>query len=452
MSAAAELRPPVARGLPIVGHIGSMARDPVSLALRLAREHGPLVRIPLGPGAMTLVAHPDDMRHVLQENHKNYVRGRSVDLVRPMLGNGLPLSDPPLWLRQRRIMQPAFGRARIAAMASVMTDVAVRWAERLEDRQELDTHDLMMRITRDVIVETMFGSSLGDDVPALDHALEVIERYVARYAFVPFKVPLWLPTPDNRAFRAAIATLDRLVKRMTRARRAAGEPRDDLLGALLSARDVETGETMPDAQLRDEIVNIFFAGHETTANALTWTTFLLSEHAEVRARMTAEIDNVLAGRAPGADDIARLPYTGAVLREALRLYPPAWMFARVAEADDSLRGHRIAAGDVLMIAPYVTHRLKEFWPDPDRFDPERFLRDPSLGIGGTKTFAYVPFGGGPHVCIGNHFAMSEALLVLAVLAQRVRLVVLRPDRVRPRASATLRVAGSLPVRVELRAR
>lgn len=445
---------PEARGLPIVGCVPAFLRDPVGAVLAAVREHGPLVRLRLGPGALTIVAHPADIKHVLQEHHRNYVRGHTIDGIRPMLGNGLPMSDGDFWLRQRRIMQPAFSRARIAGLVPAIVGVARRYVDRLRDGEELETHFLMMRITRDVIVETMFSDSLGAEAGALDEALATIERYVGRYAFLPVRVPLWLPLPDNRRFKAAIAALDRTLYGVIGRRKAegvgAGEAPRDLLGALLRARDPETGQAMSELEVRDEVMNIFFAGHETTANLLTWTTLMLTRHPDVAARVQGEVDAVIGAREPVADDVPRLEYTSAVLRETLRLYPAAWIFAREAVEDDELRGFRVPRGTALLLCPLAVHRLPEFWPEPERFDPERFIRDPSFGIGGAKNFAYLPFGAGPHVCIGNYFALTEAAIVLAILCQRGRLRALHPERARPRVAATLHVDDGLPARFEAR--
>ncbi len=439
---------PEVRGLPLLGVAPWLLHDATGFVLRQARRHGTPVRLAMGPRGMVLVAHPDELRHVLVEHAKDYLRGNAADLIRPMLGNGLPLADGALWLRQRRTMQPAFHRTRLALMVPTMARIAARYAGRLMPGERLRARELMMRLTRDVIVETMFSDSLGADTAALDQALAAIEHYVGRYAFFPVAVPLWLPLPDNIAFRRAIATLDRLVYGLIAARRAAASTApDDLLTALLAARDPETGEAMPDRQLRDEVLNIFFAGHETTANALTWATALLSAHPAVTARLRAEHAHELGTRSPTLEDVARLEYTSAVVREVLRLYPPAWIVARVAQRDDVLRGRAIRRGDLLLISPFVTHRLAEFWPEPERFDPERFRRDPTLGLGGSKNLAYVPFAAGPHVCIGNHFALTEAIIALVELLRRVELRVEQPARVRPALGGLLAVAGGLPVRV-----
>jgi cytochrome P450 len=445
---------PEARGLPLLGNIPAMLRDAPGCLLGAVREHGPLVRVRLGSGGMLLVAHPEDLEHVLQEHNRRYIRGHTVDLIRPMLGNGLPLSDGEFWLRQRRTMQPLFARPRIAALVSTIVEVSRRYLEPLRAGTELSTHYLMMRVTRDVIVQTMFSSSLGDDVTELDTALAAIERHVARYGFFPLRIPAWLPTPDNVRFRRAIATLDRLVYGLIARRRTepatAQAPTRDLLDALMWARDPKTGAGMSEVELRDEVMNIFFAGHETTANILTWAVLELSRHPEVETRLRDEVDAVLGGRDPESADLPRLVYVDAVLREVLRLHPAAWIFVREAAEDDELRGHRVARGTAVVLFPYATHRLPEHWPEPERFDPERFLRDRSIGLGGTKNWAYIPFGAGPHVCIGNHLAMTEATIVLAMLYQRGRLNALHPERARPQAAATLHVAGGLPARFDAR--
>jgi cytochrome P450 len=442
----AAIDPPMAPGVPILGAARAMLSDATGFVLRTTRELGPLFRIPLGPRSLTLIAHPDDLRRVLQEENKDYPRGKVVEPIRPMLGNGLPMTDADVWRRKRRIMQPAFNKPRIALLTDTMCKVTKRYVEKFRAGDTLDTRDLMMRLTRDIIVETMFSNQLGADTAELDAAFTELERYVARYSFIPFKVPLWLPTPDNVSFRRALATLDRLIIGLISARQASGEKHGDLLDALLEARD-EDGQPMAAAELRDEAVSIFFAGHETSATTLTWTTYLLSIHPEVFARVRDEADRVIGDRLPTMEDVSKLEYAGRVLREAMRLYPPGWIYGRVAERDDVLRGYRIRKGDMLGICPLVAHRLPESWPDPDRFDPERFAGEKTNS---NRNFTYIPFGSGPHMCIGIHLALAEMQIALAMIARRAKLVVERPEEVRMLSKVTLQVAGGLPVRVEMR--
>jgi cytochrome P450 len=439
--------PPTARGLPVLGAAREMLGDAVGFILRTTNEVGPLFRIPLGPRTLTLIAHPDDLRRVLQEQGKDYTRGKVVDPMRPMLGNGLPMTDGDIWRRKRRTMNPAFTKARIGKLTDAVSEVTKRYTDKFREGSVLDAHDLMMRVTRDIIVETMFSDQLRADTSELDAAFAELERYVARYSFVPFKVPLWLPTPDNLSFRRALATLDRLIVGLIESRQKSGDKQNDLLDALLEARD-EAGEPMSPAELRDEAVSIFFAGHETSANTLTWASHMLSTHPEVFERLREEADRVIGDRLPTAEDVPNLKYAAAVTRETLRLYPAGWIYGRTAERDDVLRGHQIRKGDMLGICPLVTHRLPDVWPDPERFDPERFMGDDK--VEGNRNFTYFPFGAGKHMCIGIHLAMFEMQIVLAMFARRAKLVVVRPENVKMKSKITLQVAGGLPVKIELR--
>lgn len=434
---------PEARGYPLVGNIPALLRDVVGCLKAAVDEHGPLVHVRLGPATMTVVAHPEDLKRVLQERGKQYIRGRSIEGIRPLLGNGLPLSDGEFWLRQRRTMQPAFAKARVAATVPAIAGVAGRYLAGLRAGEVIETHHVMMRITRDVIMETMFSDARDSESATLDVALSQVDAYIARYAFLPVRVPLWWPIPDNDRFRRAIAAIDGVLAGLVARRRAEGPGRGDLLDGLLAA-DPETGRGMSASEIRDEVMNIFYAGHETSANLLTWLTLELTRHPEVLDRLRAEVDAVLGGRVPTAEDIPRLEYTLAVLRETLRLHPVAWIFAREATEADELRGHPIPAGTRLMLFPYATHRLPEFWSAPLRFDPERFIRDP--GLASTRSCVYMPFGAGPHMCIGAQLALTEAAIVAAMLAQRGALVAVAPETARHHASATLHVKGGLPAR------
>ncbi len=434
--------PPEIKGLPVIGCAGSMIKDPTGFLLDCARKHGPLFRAKMGSGGMLVAAHPDDLRHILQDNAKNYIRGRSVDLIRPMLGNGLPLNDGDSWLKQRRTMQPVFNRGHVALMANAMITVVGKHLSRMRVGDREDIHLFMTNLTRDVIVDTMFSDSLGADTTHIDHALTVIGQYVARYSFIPVHIPLSWPLPDNIRFRRAIEALDRLVyglidRRKSQALAGVKKAQPDLLDALLAAKDPETGDCMDPKQLRDEVLTIFFAGHETTANALTWTLVELSNHPEWARKMHAEVGEIVGDRTATVEDVMALPVTNAILREVMRLHPPAWIFARVAEKDDLLRGFQINKGQVVLMSPYITHRLAEFWPQPERFDPERFLRENPFSMGGAKQPHYLPFGAGPHVCIGNYFAITEAVLALIAIAKHGHWVLDRPDWVREKAGATL---------------
>jgi cytochrome P450 len=437
---------PVAPGVPILGAAREMLTDAPGFVLRTARELGPIFRIPLGPRTITLIAHPQDVKQLMQDDHKEYPRGKIFDVMRPMLGVSLPTADGEVWRRKRRTMQPGFNKPRIAALTDAMSAITKRYADKLQNGQRLDCHELMTRVTRDIIVETMLSNQLGEQTTTLDAAFAELNRWVARYSFVPFSVPMWLPTPDNIAFKRARATFDRLIVGLIETRQKSGERHNDLLDALLEARD-EDGVPMPPSELRDEVAGLYFAGHETSANTLTWAFAMLAQHPEVFARVREEADRVIGDRPPTAEDVAKLEYTGCVVRETLRLYPAGWVLGRTATRDASLRGYPVRKGDFLGISPFVTHRMAENWPDPDRFDPQRFAGDKSNG---NRNFTYFPFGAGPHMCIGIHLALVEMQIVLAMFARRASLVVEHPDKVRMTSKLTLQVDGGLPVRVELR--
>ncbi len=440
------LLPPKTRTYPFLGAIPDMARDPLAFLLNAALTHGRLVRLELGPRRMYLATHPDDLQYILVDNQRNFRKGPSYDAVRPMLGQGLVTAEGDAWLRQRRLMQPAFHRHQIANMGAVMVEATAErfpvWDAAARAAAPIDLAAEMMTITQTVIVRTMFGASLGADTARLAQAFDQIVAYLSGLLLAPIAVPLSWPTPRNRSFRAALALVEKTVYGFIEQRRQSADLGSDLLGMLLSARDAATGEGMAPRQIRDEVLTIFFAGHETTATTLSWLWHELGRHPEVTERVYAEIDAVAGGRPVTPADLAQMPYGRQVIDEALRLYPPAWVLARDMANADEVGGYTLPAGSSLLFSPYVTHRLPEFWPEPARFDPERFAPGASEG---RHRYAYLPFIHGPRQCIGNTFALMEAQLVLATMAQRYHL---RPQpgvEVRPEAQATLRPKPGVPV-------
>lgn len=424
------------RGLPVVGCAPYMLSDAPAFLLRTAREKGPIFRVHVGPGRLLVIAHPQDLRTILHDDAKSFVRGNTVDLIRPLLGNGLPLSDGDFWLRQRRTMQPAFNRTHIQELTAQMAAVCERHVSRLSVGSTVNIHQFFTLLARDVIVETMFSDSLGGDTRALDEAFVAVSEFAGTRSFLPVKIPLDWPLPSNKRFHRAVTVIDDAIARIV-AKRRAGESKPDLLEALLHARDPESGVAMSDKELRDELVTIFFAGHETTANLLTWAWVELSNHPDWARKMRDEVLSVAPDRPLGGADVANLPVTNAILREALRMHPPAWIFARQGLEDRSLRGVRVREREVVLICPYITHRLEEYWPDPDVFDPQRFLSTNPFAMGGGRDMHYLPFGSGPHVCIGNHFAINEAVLAMGALARRARFSLSAPHLVRSKVGATL---------------
>jgi cytochrome P450 len=383
-----------------------------------------------------LVNKPEYIEQVLLTNQQNYGKTQLArTLLGPLLGNGLLLSEGAFWRRQRAIAAPTFQPKRIAGFVDVMAAEAEATAARWRDKTEaFDVASEMMGLTLSIIARTMFSSDIGGEIETVRRLMdEVIEQRPNLLDLFGF--PRWVPRGHSNRYRAAVEGFDALVARIIAERRAQGVDHGDLLSMLLAARDPETGEGMSDKQLRDEILTIFVAGHETTANALSWTWHLLARHPEAEAKMRAELTEVLGGRAPSFADLPDLKYTRMVFEEAMRLYPPAHAITRTALKEDWIGGVRIPPGAVLTINIYVTHRNPTLWPEPERFDPERFTPE---AIAARPRFAYLPFGGGPRVCIGSGFAMAEAQVILATLAQRHRLRSAPGREVEPIGLVTLR--------------
>jgi cytochrome P450 len=381
------------------------------------REHGDLVRFTFGPMIAHLVSSPEGAQQVLAENNKNYGKQtRGFKNLRYVLGNGLLTAEGEVWKRQRRIAQPAFHRQKIVTFAEQMVRAAEATAERLEARrgQTLDISAEMSRLTLRIVGETLLGHDPSDAADEVGNALTYLLHIANVRTSRIFDLPPVLPTKENRLFRKALATLDEVVLRIIRERHQKVANRFDLLSMLMESKDAETGESMNDLQLRDEAMTIFLAGHETTAMALTFTLLCLSRAPPVLRELRDELGQVLGGRSPQLEDLPKLRFNKMVLQEAMRLYPPAWVITRSVIGNDSVGGYDLPAGSIAFVSPYVTHRHPRYWDNPEGFDPRRFEREPAKG-------AYYPFGAGPRQCIGSAFAMMEAELVLATLAQRVRM-------------------------------
>ena len=395
-----------------------------------------------------LVIKPEYIEHVLLTNQKNY--GKSHFLRRalgPLLGDGLLISEGEFWRRQRRIAAPAFHNKRIAGFVATMAECTeatlARWRGMTEP---FDVAAEMMGLTLDIIARTMFSKDVRGEVETVRRLTDVVVALPPNMLDL-LGFPEWLPRRQPPAYRRVIAEFDAMVARLLTERRADGIDRGDLLSMLLAARDPETGEGMSDKQLRDEILTIFLAGHETTANALTWTWYLLARHPEAEARLHDELDRVLGGRPPSFADLAELKWTRMVLEEAMRLYPPAHTISRTALGEDRIGGVRVPRGASITISIYVTHRSPNIWPEPERFDPERFA---PAAVAGRHRFAYLPFGGGPRICIGSSFAMAEAQVIIAAIAQRYRLRLAPGHVVEPIGLVTLRAKSGVWVTLEPR--
>lgn len=431
---------PGPKGYPFVGNFPAMRADPLAFLLKATLEHGDLVRLSFGPKTAHLITLPEHIKYVLQDNPKGFSKDtRGFITLRRFLGMGLLTADGETWLRQRRIAQPAFHRQKIAALGASMVraaeSAAEAWRPHVRSGRRIDVASEMMKLTLRIAGETLLSTDVALEAEDIGRALTVMLHEARRRILSSFALPPSIPTPRNKAVKQAMATLDGLVYRMIRERRRAGGGPEDLLTLLLNARDADSGEGMTDKQLRDEVLTIFVAGHETTANALAWTFYLLSKFPAAARTIRAELAEVLGGRSPSVDDLPRLKYTSMVVDEAMRLYPPAWMFTRAARQDLEIGGYFIPKDSYLFLSPYVVHRKASLWEDPEGFDPERFAPTRAASI---PRFAYFPFGGGPRQCIGNAFALMETALLLAVFLPRYRLDLVPGHPVEPQPLVTLR--------------
>lgn len=439
--------PPGPRGLPGIGHLWSFRRDPLGFLQESARRYGDLVHFTLASQHVFLLNHPEYIQDVLVTHHRNFLKGRGLERAKDFLGEGLLTSEGELHRRQRRLVQPAFHRQRIAAYATVMVEYAARARARWREGATVEVAQEMMRLTLAIVAKTLFDAEVETEASAVGAALTTLMEGWPRL-MSPF-YPVWkrLPLPSNRRLAEAGARLDTIVQQIISERRRSGEDRGDLLSLLLLAQDEEGGGGMTDKQVRDEAMTLFLAGHETTANALTWTWYLLAQHPRVDAQLSAELERVLGGRLPTADDVPQLSYTRMVFAESLRLYPPAWGIGRRALAAYEIPPYTIPADALLLMSPYVMHRDPRYFRDPDHFDPQRWTPEAQAE---RPKFSYFPFGGGPRQCIGEAFAWTEGVLLLATIAQRWRLRLVPGHPVLPLPLVTLRPKYGVRMVVERR--
>jgi cytochrome P450 len=430
--------------MPLIGNLFEFRNQRLALQQRLLREHGDLARFHIGPIPVYAVASAELAHQVLVENADAFVKSRGLGkIARPMLGDGLLTSEHEQHRQQRKLIAPAFSHRRIGAYAQVMGELTERAQAALADGAVVDVAQEMMRLTLAIVGKTLFDADVSCEADDVGAAITIANHYISE-AVTRLPTPIWLPTRRNREARRAIATIDAIIYRLIAARRAAGVDLGDVLSTLVTARDEVTGEGMSDRQIRDEAVTLFLAGHETTANALAWSFYLVARHPDVSDRLAAESRTVLGGRTPTMEDLPRLPTALMVLKETMRLYPPAYMIGRQAERDVTVGPVTLRRGDTIFVNIYAMHRRDDCFAEPEAFRPERFSpeNDKKLPRG-----AYLPFGGGPRICIGNHFALMEGQLLLATLAQRLRLVPLDDREVVPEPLVTLRPKGGLPMRV-----
>lgn len=420
---------------PVLGHLRFIRRRPLEFLASAARE-GDVVRLRL-PGDVFLLNHPDHVQRVLHDNHANYRKNYFYARMKPLVGEGLLTAEGADWKRKRRLAQPAFHRERIAGFAGIMAHhtraMLDRWDGEAAQGAPMDVAADMMRLTLTVVGHALFGLDLLGEADEVGRALTAALRITNDRFYALLHLPS-VPTPRNLRFARAMRVLDGVVSELIGARRHAG-PRQDLLGMLMEARDEGGGGGLTDQELRDEVMTMVLAGHETTANALAWALVLLSGAPDVDRRLHEEAAGVLDGRAATATDLPRLEYTARVSQEAMRLYPPAWIFGREAIAPDAFGEFQVPAGAAVVVCPWALHRDPRFWEDPERFDPDRFL---PAAVAARAKYAYVPFAAGPRMCIGNMFAAMEMQIALAMIADRYRLALAPGHSVEREASVTLR--------------
>jgi len=424
--------------------------DPLAFYIGTAREYGDIAYFRLGPLRIYLLNHPELIRQVLVEQAPKFHKPSLVKrAARLSLGRGLLTSDGLLWKQQRKLIQPAFRHDRLAeAYGDVISEYAERMVSSFEDEEVRCIDDDMGKLTLAIVVKALFGEELSREADEIGELLLAVADASNERLNSPFGLLSWIPTRRNLRERRALARFDEIIRVLIRTRRQSAGQREELLSALLSAVDADTGARMSDRQLRDEMMTLFLAGQDTTAHALTWTWYLLARHPDVEAKLLEEFRRALAGRAPRATDLPNLPYTEMIVREAIRLFPPAPFFGRQPIEDVTVGGWEIPKGSLIVVSTYALHRDRRFFPEPEQFNPDRFAPGWEERI---SRFAYLPFGGGPRVCIGNGFAMLEARLVLATVAQRCKLLLEPNTEIAPKQLVTLRPSHAVRMRVEKRA-
>lgn len=446
-------RPPGPRGNALLGTLLDVWRDRLGLMTGVAADHGDVVRFTMGPKVLWFLNHPDHAKQILADNADNYHKGIGLIHAKKVLGEGLLTSEGQLWRRQRRTIAPAFNRERLARFAGVVVQEAgtltARW-RRLSATgasEPLDVVAEMTGLTLGVMGRTLLDTDLGA-YESMGHAFDVVQDQAMWEMTTLNMVPAVTPLPRNFRFRAARRELERIVTEIVAGRQGRTDG-DDALSRLLADLATEPDEAVRRRRLRDELLTILLAGHETTASTLSWCWYLISQHPEVGERMHEEAVRVLGDRLPVHEDLHRLTYTTQVIQETMRLYPPVWILPRRALAPDEVDGYPIPAGADVLICPYTLHRHPDFWPEPERFDPDRFATDRAAA---RHRYAYIPFGAGPRFCVGNNLGMMEAVFVTAMAAREFRLELLAGREVIADPMLSLRVRGGLPMIVHRRRR
>ncbi|PIG93276.1 cytochrome P450 [Gloeocapsopsis sp. IPPAS B-1203] len=438
---------PGPEGKALVGNLLDLSQDPLGFLTHCAREYGDIVPMRLGLTPTCLVTHPDLIEEILKDRD-SFIKSRGFRALRTLLGEGLLTSEGESWFRQRRLVQPVFHQKLIASYATVMVEYAERMLTTWQDGETRNIHADMMRLTLNIVMKCLFNQDIDEgNAQAIAHALDVAMNWFESKRQQNFLIWEWFPRPENIRYRNAISQMDTTIYSIIEQRRTSGEDPRDLLSMLMQARDEDDGTGMSDRQLRDEVATLMLAGHETTANALTWTWMLLAQHPQVLAKLQTELQEVLNGRSPTVADIPQLRYTDMIVKESMRLYPPVAIFGREAAVDCQIGDYNVPKGCTIMISQWVMHRNPRYFADPEIFKPERWADDLEKQL---PRGVYIPFGDGPRICIGKGFALMEAILLLATVAQKFHLNLL-PVPIVPQPSITLRPEHGIKVVLELNA-
>ena len=440
------------KGVPILGVLPAMKAHTLKF-LKHAATFGDFVPLRILMTTAYLLNHPTHVEHVLQKNHRNYRKTPMLGKLRPVLGDGLFMSEGELWTRQRKLIQPSFHKERVDALASIMTDVITThlkaWETRAQTGETFNLTEDIAVLTLEIALQTMFGTGLGKDAEHFGEAMKVVHHVPAKRIWDFTGIGEKLPTRENREFNEAVGFLRGVVARIINERRAHPRQGNDLLSILMEARDADTNEAMDDIQLRDEVMTLMLAGHDTTATMVAWALLMLSQEPTHLEAVRNETDQVLMGRVPGADDLKAQEYMKRVIQEVARLRPSIWWFARVAINDDNIAGQPIKAGTTVFISQYLIHTQPTIWEDPEKFDPDRFLPDRTFT---RSKFAYFPFGAGPRVCIGSSFAMMEMQFALAMILRRFDITITSDKDPEFGNLITLRPTHDIWAQVKLRRR
>ena len=441
---------PQVQGDFLLGNVNQMIANPFQALCDWQRDYGDLVSFRLAARQFYLFSHPKLVEQALIKQSDVFVKIYNPEKptgLALILGQGLVTSQGDLWQRQRRLMQGVFQRSNITTLLpQVVTagnNMLNRWRQ-LRDGAEVNLSGEMTKLTLEVITQTMFSTSVLDKIDRIAPSLDILLRYAARTIVSPLTLPLYVPTPANQKFKQALGIIDAVIYGIIEQRRKTSWAQNDLLEMLLKARDDSSGEKMTDRQIRDEVITIFSAGHETTANLLSWTLYLLARHPDVLAKLHEELDGLLQGKIPNAEDLQQLVYTRAILNESMRLRPPAGILLRKVNKDTEVDGYFLKAGRPAIFSIFNIHHHAEFWPQPEQFDPERFL------IPKNRRFSFMPFGTGGRSCIASHFALMEAQLLLCMIVQHCDLQLLNKDEVEVEMAVTLRPKGGIPARIKWR--